>query len=756
MRFLILATILFVPIVAFTQTLTGVVVDGNGAAIEKAAVILLEGNLQRAKTLTDNEGRFSMSAVIGQRSRLTVMANGFAPFERVLKNDGVWDFTIVMRPAEVGADVTVSVTGVETTQADAAASIAVITIESLAVTASRPVDDVVRQVAGFQLFRRSSSRTTNPTAQGANLRGLSGSGASRASVLFDGLSVNDAFGGWTYWSRVPLIAVEQIEVFRGGASSVYGSGGLSGAVNIVPLKLSGDKQILKLESSLGTQNTADVSGALLVSRRKWEFDLFGDLFRTDGYIPVEESFRGLVDAPSASRYSNLILKLGRRFGEKNRAFVRGNLFAERRDNGTHLTDNRTYFRQIAAGADLSSRRFGDLTFRAFGEDQVYDQTFSAVSPDRNSETLTRSQRVPSYAFGSRLGWKKKFSEHFVAASAEFSRARGYSDEIGFFNGLSTSVSSAGGVARDLSLFVQDTWTVRPRLTLNLSARIDQRRNSDGSSVTRSLSTGLITGTRFVDRTDTAFSPRFGAIYEIDRNISVYASFSHSFRSPSLNELYRGFRVGNILTEANAFLTPERATTFEGGGSAYLLERKLVARASAFTTLVSDPVVSVTLATTPTIITRQRQNVGSTRSSGIELDAQFWPTSDLKLTASYLLVDSRITDFPASRDLEGKVLPQVPRHSFAAQASYKLRERWNLSAQVRAASSQFEDDRNTLQLRKYLTADARVSYKLPRFIEAFVAIENIFDSRYDIALTPVRSIAQPRSLRIGLRFNSSPR
>lgn len=211
-----------------------------------------------------------------------------------------------------------------------------------------------------------------------------------------------------------------------------------------------------------------------------------------------------------------------------------------------------------------------------------------------------------------------------------------------------------------------------------------------------------------------------------------------------------------MTEANAFLTPERATTFEGGGSVYLLERKLIARGSIFTTRFSNPVVSVTLATTPTLITRQRQNVGSTRSRGIELDTQFWPTSSLKLTASYLVVDAQITDFPASRDLEGKLLPQVPRHSFAAQASYKFRERWNFSTQIRAASSQFEDDRNILKLRKYLNADARISYQLPYFIEIFAAAENIFDRRYDIALTPVRSVAQPRSLRIGLRFNSSPR
>jgi outer membrane receptor protein involved in Fe transport len=88
------------------------------------------------------------------------------------------------------------------------------------------LDDALRQVPGLTLFRRTSSRTANPTTQGINLRGIGGSGTSRAAVLFDGISLNDAFGGWTYWSRVPQIAVEQIEVLRGGASALYGTGAL--------------------------------------------------------------------------------------------------------------------------------------------------------------------------------------------------------------------------------------------------------------------------------------------------------------------------------------------------------------------------------------------------------------------------------------------------------------------------------------------------------------------------------------------------
>lgn len=739
--------ILLVSVAAAAQTLSGSVVDTRGDAVVGAEVTLETGSMLE-RTATDQEGLFSFPTPMG---RLTVSASGFERVTKFIERAPAKPIVITLQPSAVVGNVNVSVTGHETRQTDAAASIAVISIESLGVTAAPTVDDTLRQIAGFQLFRRSSSRTTNPTAQGANLRGLSGSGASRADVSFDGLSINDAFGGWTYWSRVPPISLQQIEVLRGGASAVYGSGALSGAVNMVPLKLGDDKVKFKFETSLASQNTADASGVFLASRGKWEADLIGDIFKTGGYIAVEEASRGTADTRAASRHSNIILKLSRRFGEKTRAFVRGSLFGERRDNGTSLTNNRTYYRQLAAGVDLDG-----LTFRAFGERQVYDQTFSSVSADRNTESLTRLQRVPSSVYGGSASWRKSFTRHSIAVGGEFLNVRGFSDEIGYGNAgtLPASVSRSGGEARDLSLFVKDNWAIAPRFALSLSARFDRRRNSDGIARTRTLATGAFLETRFADRTDSAFSPRLGLVYEATENIAIYGSYSRSFRAPTLNELYRGFRVGNIVTNANAFLTPERADTFEAGGSAAFYDHKLITRAIVYQARVYDPVVSVTLEATPTLITRRRQNVGSTTSRGFEFDLESSPTKNLKVNASYLLVDAKITDFPTNPLLVRARLPQVARHNFTAQAVYRYRTRWTLSTQLRAASSQFEDDRNTLRLRSYLTADARFSYRFPYFVEAFASIENLINSRYDIALTPVRSVAAPRSLRLGLRFDLS--
>jgi outer membrane receptor protein involved in Fe transport len=434
----------------------------------------------------------------------------------------------------------------------------VLSRDELNSTAAQTIDDSLRQIAGFTLFRRSSSKTANPTTHGANLRGVSGSGASRASVLFDGLSLNDAFGGWTYWSRVPQLGVEQAEVLRGGASSLYGSGGLSGAVNLTTSRPNKGEGLFRIQTSGGTQGTFDGSAFGAHSWNKWGFDAAFDSFRTGGYIPTAEDERGLVDTKANSKHNNALAGIERRFGDSTssaRIFGRANIFSEDRENGTSLTDNGTYFRQASVGSDVVDEKFGRFEARAFLQAQIYDQTFSAVSADRSSETLTRIQRVPSQATGGNLFWTRAFGGHTPVASFEFQEVRGFSDETGFAGGVATSSSGAGGDESTVAGFGQDIWRVNNRLTVSFGGRYDRWRNYDAHSTTRVLSSNAITTVVFPDRIDSAFSPRVAAIFSANERISFYGSYARSFRAPTLNELYRNFRVGNVVTQANQTCVP---------------------------------------------------------------------------------------------------------------------------------------------------------------------------------------------------------
>ena len=758
--------IFFFAVPAAAQTISGVVTDSKNAPVQNAEITLLNQTKFIGRTKSDSEGRFSVDLQNTQNSLLRVKADGFASFAKILPPGFSENLHIVLEPAGARGEVTISITRGESRLSETPASVVVLNRENFETTAAQTVDDSLRQIAGFTLFRRSSSKNSNPTTQGVNLRGLAGSGAARAAVLLDGLSLNDAFGGWTFWSRVPKIAVEQAEVLRGGASAFYGDQGLSGAVNL-RTKSFDEEPVFRFETSAGTNKTFDGSLLAAYGKRGWNFALALESFQTAGYIPAAEAERGAVDTRANSRHNNALLTIEKRFGgaqassvtpagglilRDSRVFLKTNIFSERRDNGTSLTNNRTHFRQAALGADFSLEGAGAFQFRAFVEKQVYDQTFSAISNNRNTETLSRIQRVPSQGAGANLFWTNVFgARHVVAASFEFRDVKGFSDEIIFVNNRASSLVGAGGNQRTFSVFAQDAWRVLRKLNVSFGGRFDYWENRKALSATLVPANNQTVATSFPDRTEHAFSPRVAALYQLNQNFSVIASYAKSFRAPTLNELYRAFRVGNVLTLANENLKSERAGTFEAGLNFTGLAKKLNLRGNFFIAEVSRPVVSITLTTAPNLITRQRQNVGRTRARGLELDAEYAPLTKLRFSASYLLTDSRVVDFPANPLLIDRFLPQVARRQLTLQSLYRPTAKWTFSAQGRISAAQFEDDLNALRLRPYATFDAFASYKLKRF-EVFTALENIFDARYDIGLTPNRTVAAPRFMRAGLRFD----
>jgi outer membrane receptor protein involved in Fe transport len=746
---LVICSALLVILAAATgaQTVIGTVLDNRDAAVPDADVSIERNGRLVSRTRSDGSGNFSLAA--GGGGVLRVAAAGFAAFEGPVS--GLSSPTVVvLQPATVSESVIVSITGTETRLDETPASVVVLDRAVLDSSAAQTLDDALRQIAGFTLFRRSSSKTANPTTQGANLRGIGGSGASRTSVQFDGVSLNDAFGGWTYWSRVPRIAVDRVEVLRGGASSIYGSSALSGAINLLSRR--DERRALRLEASAGSQKTLDGGIYGAYGWRDWFADIAVESFQTGGYIPVPPEERGAVDTPANGRHSSGLITLERGFGENIRAFARGALLSERRDNGTSLTNNRTYFRQAVLGTDAATEKYGTFQVRAVMDAQVYDQTFSAVSADRNSENLTRVQRVPSRSVLGSIFWTRVFDRHTLSARTEVRLVRGFSGEVAVAGNSATALVSAGGEELRIGLFVQDSWRVTPRLTLDLSARFDTWREFDGASRSRNLVTNQLDVRNFPARSESNLSPRFAAIYRVTDSVSIFGCYARSFRAPSLNELYRPFRVGNVLTLANEQLTAETARTVEGGVRYDGFSRRLTLRGNLFRTEVSDPVVSVTLTSTPSLITRQRQNVGRTRTIGVELDVEFKVTGRLGLNASYLQADSRVVESPGNPELTGNFVPQISRRQLTFQASYRPTRRSTVSIQGRSADAQYDDDLNLLRLRPYFTLDAFAGHRITKRTEIFAAAENLFGSRYDIGLTPGRTIAAPRSFRLGIRFD----
>lgn len=652
-------------------------------------------------------------------------------------------------PPVIREEVVVTANRIETRIADTPASVVTFSRVEIESTAAPTIDDTLRQSAGFSIFRRSSSRNANPTTQGVSLRGVGASGASRSVVLVDGVPLNDPFGGWVQWNRVSPVAVESVEILRGGASSLYGGSSLSGAINVMPRKVIG-KSIFSAEVFGGTQGTFSGSGFAGFNIRSWQGDVSAASYQTKGFQPVDEAVRGPVDAFAGVRSSTFSSRFARDLGKQASLFIRPTYFGEVRTNGTGLQTNRTHIRQLSAGGDFrtDSASRTHVNWRAYGGAQIYDQIFSAVNAIRTAEALNRVQRVPAQTIGFSAQISAVYKDHTFLAGVEIRNVRGASDEIAFANNLPTSTTGVGGRENTFGIFFQDFAKLGEKVVIAGSVRYDRWNNYRALSVSRPLSTNTITTTVFPGRTEDAIRPQIAMLYHVSNQFSVYASGSRSFRAPTLNELYRAFRVGNVLTTANENLNAERATNLEVGAS--LTRKQFSLRTSVFWTHIEGPIANVTLTSTPSLITRRRQNAGSTRSTGIEVEAET-KISEIRLSASYLLADSKVTSFPSNLAVVGLLVPQVARHQFSFQARYSP-AKWTLAVQGRASSEQFDDDLNLFRLEPYAQIDIFVSRTLNTNLKIYMAIENILNSRYSVGRTPVRTVSLPANLRIGVRWD----
>jgi outer membrane receptor protein involved in Fe transport len=731
----------------------GVVVDQSGSPVADAQVSLKVATSTIGETRTDVNGQFIINTGPATTGVVVVRARGFATAEQTwsVGERASAGLKIVLLPASISEQVTVTATRTETRLGDNPSSVVILSSAELSNTAATTLDDALRQVPGFQLFRRSGSRTANPTSQGVSLRGVGASGASRALVLADGIPMNDPFGGWVYWGRVARGSVERVEVLRGGASNLYGSSALGGVVHVITQKAA--HPAASFEASYGNGRTPDATLFAGGSKGRWNVALAAGLFSTDGYVLVAQSERGRIDTPAGSRHATLDLTLGRQLAGTGRVFVRGALFGESRTNGTPLQTNRTRIRQLSAGLDWQSKTAGTITLRAYGGSQVFDQNFSAVSSDRESETLTRVQRVPAQVWGFSAQWSRAVgNSHTLVAGLDGRAVRGASDEIVFAQGSPSSLVGAGGRELTVGVFAEDIFRLTTRLLVTGSARFDRWSNYRALSASRSLRQNAPAASNlFPDRTETAFSPKLSALYRVGERVSLTASAYRAFRQPTLNELYRSFRVGDVLTQANERLSAERLTGGEAGVSVTPLNRRFNLRGAFYWTEITRPVANVTLNVTPTLITRQRQNLGRTRSRGVEIESEARFGERWTISGGYLFADASVLRFPANRVLEGLLIPQVARHQLTLQMRYAHPTLVNVSLQARATGAQFDDDQNRFRLDRYFTLDAFASRQLARNIELFVAVENLLNQRYEIGRTPVTTLSPPLLARVGFRL-----
>ncbi len=551
------------------------------------------------------------------------------------------------------------------------------------------LDEKLRRIPGFSLFRRTSSLTAHPTTQGVSLRGIGPSGTSRSLVLFDGIPLNDPFGGWVYWNRFPVQLLEQVEVVRGSGSNVYGSASMAGTIQLIPRKP--DAAGFEFQGLGGNGGTADVSALTTNRKGDWGVIAGGRYFHTDGFLVVPDHLRGTVDRKANSEFGNFF---GRVYYKKN-AHLGFNFYREERGNGTELQRNRSRIAQLEGGLQGADWR---AVF--YSQWNRLESSFSRISPDRNSEFPTAQQDFPSLGLGASAVWNPA-GRLTVGTDWRFARWQDNDQHL------------AG-------LFVQNVVPLQRRLEWLLGIRLDMWQNR---------------GTRFIS------NPRSGLRFRATDRVSLRASVYRGFRAPTLNELYRPFRVGNILTLANDELRAEHLWGGEGGLD-WAPAANTLLRVNGFWNSLRRAVGNVTIGRQDNLILRQRQNQGRAAIRGLELEV-IRQTGAWQVQGAYLFTDTRLAQ-------TGLRIPQVPDHQATLGLSY-FGAPVRIYADARWNSAQFEDDLNQLNLASYVVFDVGLSRPLSDELEVFLSAQNLLDHEYAVGRTPIERLGDPRLVQAGIRW-----
>lgn len=603
------------------------------------------------------------------------------------------------------------------------------------------IEDVLRGVAGFQQFRRSDSRSSNPSAQGVTLRAIGGNATSRALVLLDGVPIADPFFGYVPLSAIAPETLGAIRVTRGGGSGPFGAGALAGTIELESAEPDAAGPLLA-SSAVNDRGESELSGVLTERLGRGFATASGRWDRGQGFFTTPVDQRVPATARAAFDSWNVALR-----------------------GAAPLTDTVEVQARVAAFRDLRTLRFegadstsegqeaslrfvgrGAWQFDALAYVQARDFSNVVISAARFTPTLDQ-RATPSTGIGGKFELRPPIAEgHDIRIGADYRRADGELQENAIDSGSQiTERRRAGGANSNLGLFIEDDWQIGP-LLINGGLRADRTSITDGFFNAVSANGQPVSTLTAPDRSDWALSWRAGALFYATRRLDIRAAAYTGLRLPTLNELYRPFVVFPVVTEANAALENERLKGFEIGLE-WQPVNALVLSFTAFDNAVENAIANVTIGPNR----RRRENLPAIDARGIEASlAAKWGA--ISLDGSLAWTDAKVRDEGAPSELDGNRPAQTPEFAATLTLGWQPAPGWQVAGTLRHTSKQFEDDRELDSLAAATTIDAIIAAPLTGRLSLVARAENLADEEI-ITRNQGGSIdlGVPRTFWLGLRY-----
>lgn len=574
-----------------------------------------------------------------------------------------------------------------------------ITAEDLKNKAGQNLANILSSAAGLEI-------NGNQSAAGKNLGYyIRGGKSNQVLILIDGIPVNDASGiSFEYDLRLlPVEQVESVEIMKGAASTLYGSGAATGVISIT-LKKSGKKPIEgNAYINVGTNNTANT--------KKTSAQNFNQGFSVNGNANKVNYFASLnsteisgmsqiapvnpADNYEEDRFSriNYLAKLGYKatdnltldfFGNYDK--INNDYDASFDNTGTNDTDlNSTESEQF---------RFGFLPKYKYSKGEfVLNSSFNKIV--RTYDDFDFYSNKPGFSqYESRSvnvdGFNKyEFSESFfLVAGTQYQ-----------FHDMN-SVTPFGGNLKEATKFnmidpyITGIFSTDFGLNLNAGARLNIHSQY---------------GNQLVYNVNPSYD--FKSV-----PLKILASYSTAFVTPSLYQLYSEY--------GNADLTPEKNRTVEAGFETHFVDKKIKLNAVAF---YREQTNFIGFYFNPVTFDSNYINInGMNKAKGVETEVSFALSEKINWNSNYTFtqVDQGLDRL-------------IPKHKVNSALDFQINEKLFLNLDY-----QYVDGRNdaffdgatfatrNIVLDSYQLVNSSVRYELVKNrLSIFGAVSNILNADF---------------------------
>ncbi len=618
--------------------------------------------------------------------------------------------------------------------------------EALEQRSVKSLNEALRYVPGVTTEQKGGAVTMYDTF---NIRGFDVN-----QSYYDGL-VLQGLNGWNLQPQIDPIALQQIEVFKGPTSVLYGSMPPGGMVNMIAKSPQKEKNTdVKVATGTGNLVEASIDSTGQFRDSDFSYRFIALARQKDGQVDYTEEERYVI-APSVDWQVsertlinfNLYYQNDPSMGMNSAMPSSGMIYDN--PNGstspsTFVGDKNwsTFEREFFMAGYKINHEFNNnwsflQNFRYMNASLYQENTyhlesgFDSSTGNLNRNIYSTDESSTGYTIDNQLSGRVMTGgiEHNLLFGIDYQKLDGDSlyqefgttNQFGNFNifnpnndmidksKLTKSYESKEKISvEQLGFYTQDQVRI-DRLVLIAGGRFDQYKSSNTTS------------TASKDADQSQFSYRVGALYDLESGFSPFISYATSFEP-----------AAGLDGKGNAY-DPELGEQIEAGVKYDSADYTKTASASVFRIVKSDALMS-----DPTDPWGPQLQIGEIRSQGVELQGLWMINDSWDIAANYTYIDMEITK-DSGNDLEGKTPIYVPTHAASLWSNYYIYDGiltgTRISGGLRYVGEMEMDANNTDKVPDYTVADVSIGYGLDGLSESLagataqLSATNLFNTEY---------------------------